>query len=526
MKIFELRKQVILGILSVAYALCLIFGHDIMNYDTVTYMSISLWVRIVKRAIALYFGLNLGWIAGKWIWDRIQYKMCSKCFKICDSRFYWIVFGIIIFFWLPTYITCWPGLGIYDGPCQLGLVSTHHPFLHTLFIHICNSITKFWSGGGQNWLVPYSLTQMCTLAGCFAYAILCLKKWNFPKMYIYAAMLWICIFPMNALMSIASTKDTFFSAVFLLVVCEFGKMRYGKEEYWSKRHHQIRYCILCFLMCALRNNGVYVLIGSLPFLILFAKKYWRKIFLLSVAIIVGYFVYSGPLMDVMTVPKGDKREALTVIIQPLARVYRYQSNDIPPEEKEIIIQIFGGAEPWYVSHISDAPKSQFDSEFFFDRLSSNMELYFKLGLKYPNIYLDAFLANTYGNWYPHEILPDPTAYRMYFEFPEITADEYGSRIPGYYNFLQRLGRDSIYLQVPFLYLFFCTGIVFWVLLFLMGIIVIRKEYSNIFLFAPFLMLFVTIMLGPVALLRYTYPLMCGLVVLIAVVYENDLLAGK
>ena len=258
----------------------------------------------------------------------------------------------------------------------------------------------------------------------------------------------------------------------------------------------------------------------------YSRAYRKRVGLICLFVILAYLLYSGPLMDVMRIPKGDKREAMSMIIQPLARTYREAGDSLSQDEQESIRLLFGNNVPWYESHISDAAKSQFDSKEFFDDLKKYINLYVDLGLRYPGIYLDAVLANTYGNWYPHEILPDSTCYRMYFEFPTVTAEEYGSRIPTLYNFLQKLSRDSSYLRIPFLYLMFCTGFVFWIILFLLAEIIIKKQYHKILIFIPFGALFFTILMGPVALFRYTYPLMIGIPLLFGITYEDKLIVEK
>lgn len=526
----EIRRQVVLGILSVIYAICLVFGHDIMlNYeDGVQYTSLSVWMRVVSWIVILFFALNIARIAVTRIWRGGVKSRVSACrFTISDRKFYWVTVGLILVSYMPTYLACYPGLGIYDGPCQLGQLTTHHPLLHTLLIRFCEKSARWlhW----ESWLVPYSLIQMCVLACCLSYAVLCLKRWAFSGIYISIMIAWICLFPMNALMSITSTKDTLFAALFLLLICELGKMMYSPEDYFNgdrKKYHSIQYCVICFLVCAFRNNGVYVLIGMLPVMAVCVKRYWKKIATLSLIVIAGYFVYSGPLMNVLGIPQGDKKEALTVIIQPMARTYHWQYEALQEEDREAIRQLFGGVDPWYEAHISDAPKSQFHTEVFLDHLWLYLRLYGKLGIQFPKEYADALLANTYGNWYPHEILPDDTCYRFYFEFPGLSPEEYGSKLPGYYTFLQKLSRESSYLNVPFLYLFFCTGIVFWIVSFLIGVIVIRKEYRKMIYFAPAIFLFITIMLGPVALMRYTYPLMVSVPVLTGYTFSKELIVYR
>ncbi len=296
--------------------------------------------------------------------------------------------------------------------------------------------------------------------------------------------------------------------------------------YWSKRVNCVRFAFVCCWLCLLRNNGVYVLAAMTPFLMFYTKRYYKRIGLICMAIVAGYYIYTGPLMDVVQIPKGDSREAMTMIVQPLASTYKEKvKNDLSQEEKEMIQRLFGNNAPWYESHISDAAKCQFDSKEFLGNISKYMKLYIDLGIRYPDVYLNAVLANTYGNRHTHEIFPDSTCYRMHFEFPEVSAEEHGSRFPRLYNFLQKLCRESIYLKVPFLYLVFCTGIVFWIILFLLAEVIIRRQYHKILLFIPFGALFLTILLGPVALLRYTYPLMVGIPILFGKTYEDELAKG-
>lgn len=491
------RKQGVIIVLSVIYAFCIVYGNDIMNNDTVAYMSRRTWGKIAIWSVIMYFCTNL---CRFFIQRVLGIKVClpkTNTFK--PLKFFLLVWGVILLGWLPVYVACYPGLAIYDGPTQTELITTHHPLVHTLFIQGLNYFAQ--KAGWESWVAPYAVIQMAALSAAFAYLLTCLRKWGYNTVYICAVLAWIVFFPMHPLMAVATTKDTFFTVCFILLVCELVKMIRG--GYFEEKNNRLRFMIICSFLCLLRNNGVYILIIMTPFLMLGFKAHCKRIALICLSVIVGYYLYTGPLMDAMRIPKGDKREAMTMVIQPLARTYRDAGASLSEEEREAIRRLFGNNDPWYESHISDAAKSQFDSKEFFDNAARYTKLYISLGVRYPDIYLDAVLANTYGNWYPHETLPDPTCYRMYFEFPAETAGEYGSRLPGLYNFLQRLCRESTYLEIPFLYIIFCTGIVCWIILFLAAEIVIRGEWRKLMVFVPFGALFFTILLGPVALLRYT-----------------------
>lgn len=436
---------------------------------------------------------------------------------------FFCVLTSIVVCWLPTYIVCFPGLGIYDGPTQLITLSTHHPVMHTLLIHFCGALAD-WIGW-SSWLFPYAIIQSLFLASAFSYLLVTLNRWKVPKIVIVLVDIWFCVFPMHALMALASTKDSIFAGFFVLFVCKLGDLLLSDTS-TLPRNWYIKYWLICFMLCAFRNNGVYVLLCTIPFMLFMSNS--KKIILISLTVVITYTIFQGPVMNILHVEQGDKREAMSIIIQPFSRIYNEKGGELSEEELNAISHLFGDHSPWYVSHISDAAKSQFDSAAFFESLENYTKLYIKLGLRYPRTYLDAFLANTYGNWYPHEILPDPVGFeqypnalRRYFEFPGKSAEEYGSIWPSYYNFLYDLTRESSYLRIPMLYLIFCTGIVFWGILFLLVCAIERRAYKKIVLFIPFLALWATIMLGPVALFRYTYPLMVGLPLLACFTFKNQ-----
>lgn len=511
------RRQSLLLVLSVIYAICLVWGKDIMLADTIVYCSLNVLLRIFFNFILIYIIMNFIFLIFKFVTSRITlfYSNKSQYLEISDKRLFFFVFLLIVICWMPTYITCWPGLGIYDGPGQVNNISTHHPVMHTLIIHFCNAMAKQF--GWISWLLPYAVLQLSFLASVFSYQIVTLKRWKITRFAIGLITVWFCIFPMHALMALASTKDSIFAGFFVLFICKIGDMLIMDINSLTRGWY-IKYWLVCFMLCAFRNNGVFVLFFFIPFMKLIPTS--KKIILISLTVVITYIVYQGPVMNMLHVEKGDSKEALSIIIQSLSRTYHEKNTELSEEEKSAIIQLFGNQAPWYESHISDAAKSQFDSTVFFNRFEYYSKLYIRLGIRYPHTYMDAMLANTYGNWYPHEMLPDPTAYRMYFEFPSVSAEEYGSIWPNYYNFLQNLSRESSYLRIPIVYILFCTGIVFWEILFLLVCVIDQRNYKKMIIFIPFLTLWGTIMLGPVALFRYTYPLMVGLPLLGCITYKE------
>ena len=326
----------------------------------------------------------------------------------------------------------------------------------------------------------------------------------------------MCIFPMHALMAMATTKDTLFAAFVLLYMCELIDILEKRCLYWHNKGRCIRFVFISFMMSVFRNNGVYVLVCGSIVVLVFSIQYYKKTIGVLITVFLMYFLYCGPVMGGLGVETGDMREALSIVIQPLARVYNLKNDNISIKDKQRIENVFGNPEViWYEAHKSDAAKSQFDTQFFTSELSENIKLYIKLGIEYPDVYFDALLANTYGNWYPFEKLPDTTTYRMLFEMPE--SDAINSCLPHFYEVLYRIGRESSYQNIPIISLFYSTGIVFWLLLWVIMRLIAYKKYMEVLVCMPLLCLFFTIMLGPVPLFRYTYPLMICLPVVFSLI---------
>ena len=88
-------------------------------------------------------------------------------------------------------------------------------------------------------------------------------------------------------------------------------------------------------MSIFRNNGIYVFIAAFPFVLLVRSavslKKWAFIY---AGVLILSFTYSGIVSNVFHIESGDAREAMSAIIQPLARIYHSVPGELSDEEKE------------------------------------------------------------------------------------------------------------------------------------------------------------------------------------------------
>ena len=163
---------------------------------------------------------------------------------------------------------------------------------------------------------------------------------------------------------------------------------------------------------------------------------------------------------------------------------------------------------------ADIAKSLFQEEVFAKNPGKYISLYFALGKQNPQIYKDAFRFLTLPYWdmnannYKALCVSSPL---MHLTHVDVRID---SHLAFYHDYLEEWiwGQDAypVYISQP--------GIGIWIMVLVCGMAIIRKK-KVLFLGAlPIVVYFVGILFGPVALLRYLYPIMVATPALICMVF--------
>ena len=167
----------------------------------------------------------------------------------------------------------------------------------------------------------------------------------------------------------------------------------------------------------------------------------------------------------------------------------------------------------YDPEISDPVKNKFN------KYTSNMELmdYFKVwfkGLvKHPITYIDATIENTYGYFYPEKI-----DWYIYYSFDDrILEDGFDYHYNGL-SFLRGIlvAFATSFMEIPILGLLINIGFSTWIIIFLIGYVIHKKEYKKIVLYLPAVISILVCVAGPVnTYFRYAMPYIFGLPVMIS-----------
>lgn len=500
----------------------LVFGSELFVWDHVSLFNWKQWTGILF--VGFLFAAMLVCLFSSL--PRAQKKLCG-CTRphLLENvfnggwRYFLIVWGILFVCWIPALLAGYPGIYGYDSAVQVtylapgSQLNAHHPILHTLYLYGSLRLGELCFGSTQAGMLIYALTQMLALSAAFAYACRFLAKRKAGIWWQVGLIAYFALWPINAILSISSTKDVLFSAIFLLLVLFTWDMAKQPDTFFHSWPRIFRYVLTVFFMCAMRNNGIYVLIVAIPFILILLRRYWKRAACVCAACLLLYGVYTGPVYTLLNVRDGSIREALSVPLQQLARVAYYAKDQLTEEEYAQICEIIPEERlSSYTSRIADPIKNHLRADVFEENPGRYIKLWIKLGLKFPGVYIDSFLSNNFGFWYPDMAFPDPPAWHPYLEFknavtPTFKVVKMETKSPALLKFYQDIAYNTVHQKIPVVSMLFSPGFSFWLLFIYLLAVLYFKKYR---LLLPGLYLFLlwgTLLLGPVVLLRYVYPLM-------------------
>lgn len=455
------------------------------------------------------------------------------------GKTFWISFGCLSLCWFPAWLAYYPGICSYDIPAQmqqvlLGEYNTHHPLAHTLvlqfFYRIGEALGNVNGGIGLCTLLQL-LVLAASMAGLIAVLAKCkVKCWLLFLLTIYCAML-----PVNAYMSITTTKDVLFS---VFVIWFFAGVYISLN--WEGKYpatFRFLYILATMGVVLFRNNGKYALAVTWAVLVLVAickiagKQSLSKWKILLVDTTIGLFigvVLAACLAKGLNAQPGDKREMLSMPIQQLARTMVYhgglgvveQDDDtIEKRDKDLINELFlYESVKNYRPEISDPVKRWTNTYVVRYKTAEFLKTYLNLLVKYPEDFVNAALAVNAG-WL--SLTDDSHATINQFEFKEglgYIQTNWSQELEGTYLYrdskwpwlldkMNAFASNNTYLKIPVVRFLVAPGIYLWSYLFVAAWLLLHRKYSDLIPFTWLLGYYGTLILGPAVQMRYLYPLM-------------------
>ncbi len=440
------------------------------------------------------------------------------------------VLGILFICWLIPFLAAWPGVYVVDNVFQMkwfleGQVNAHHPVLHTYLLGWILKTGRYFFGSYEAALGIFCLLQMLFMSAVFSYLLKKLEGYVSVRFRVIST-LFFGLIPYNPVSAFTATKDTLFAGFFLLVVLKSFLLADSQDEFFSSKKEMIFFCLQVFLMCAFRNTGIYIFIFSLPIFLIVCRKYWKRMFAIGIVSVLLWLFYTGPVYGILHVTKGSSAEMLSVPMQQLARVMVEGSEKLTEEERETI----GMYIPDYVLYeprVADPVKDTFQGDIFDEAPLGFVKLWFQVGVKCPIIYLDAFLQENEGFWNPFMKYPDPGTYLPYIPYrsadPQMWGEarkgqvfiEQNSWFPQIAYVYEKLTETGDYNRIPGVCFIYSIATAFWLMVAGFMYCLKKKRYK---MAAPFFLLiglWGTLMLSPVVVFRYGYPLIISIPVVYA-----------
>ena len=446
---------------------------------------------------------------GMW-YERAQDNKNYTCRN--NLVYFLIVWGSIFLCYMPIFLAFWPGNFIYDASYQLSEVvnnayKTHHPLLHTWLMGKAYRIGLEFGNVSKGFQL-YTLFQMLVLSSAFAYCILYLRKKGAPKLFRGISLIWFVLFPMNSIFSITATKDVFFAAFFLYTMIFFLRYFYDKEKFhWYTYVAMILFGALSALF---RNNAIYAIVLFCVICFIVTKGWINKskvvMILLSIYIITissNQFLIEG----LNAYPGAKNRESLSVPLQGLARVAAYRGDELYEYEYNEICMYIREQDIANYSPVNSDPIKNYANEELLETNKLNfLKLWAKIGMQYPDEYIESLVFNTMGYWY---LFPMKDYVTMKVSlYHTLIGTEQEIEKESYCDWAEKIYLEIFsaknYQYTPLLGYSFRIAPYIWFIFLVIFFSIIRKDKKAILIMMLPLSYFGTCLLGPTVAIRYVY----------------------
>lgn len=430
--------------------------------------------------------------------------------------FYMVCFIIC---WLPYIIIFYPGTLNRDSLLEieqyLGEIewTTHHPILPTIIFGTFMKIGVFCLTNDNLGIFFNNIFQIILGTALLSYSMNYIYTLTQSKKIKYGIFIFFAFFPTWPIHFYTEVKDIYFSMSILFYV--IFSMKFIIAEGKLNKKQWMTYLVSMILVYLFRNNGVYIVLFSLPFLAIIVKKREKiKIIACSTFAIVLCFSLTQIYTKANNITNGSVREALAIPLQQTARyVMEYE---LTQEEESTISKLVDieDIRQNYFPETVDFVKKNFKPSATKEDLKEYFIQWFKMFFKHPNVYLKATMNATYGYYYP-----DRKEYKDGVAFYDIDTPDYRNVSNFDIHFLSHteVYRDMMiratYMlrNMPIIGLLFSCGFYTWGVIVITLILWYFKRKREMVILVPLYTIILVCTASPVnAFVRYMIPVMLTL----------------
>ena len=319
-----------------------------------------------------------------------------------------LCYGIFLLFY-------YPGILNYDNANQIKEIMGFHtryldainpiinstltnfnPIVHTFLLGGLFKIGYFLNNVNLG-LFFYTFIQLLIIITIYSYTISYSINEKTNPLISFIILLVLGFIPLFGFYSITLVKDTLYASFLLLFSLKVYEINKNNN---FKINDYLDLFLISILVCLFRNNGIFIILITLPFL--FYKS--KKIILVLTMVLFSAFCFNRILLPKLKVSGTSIREMLSIPFQQTARLVKLKENKIDNEDKIIINKIldYNNLKIDYNEDLADPVKNKYNKDASRKDLENYAIVWFKYFLKYPNVYLDATINNVTGYFYPFE----------------------------------------------------------------------------------------------------------------------------
>ena len=497
------------------FAFCMVAGTQLDTKGRILYKNGVMWLAMLILAIMFT-------VLVRFFWDRLSEVRQKEAVekeekqKKRNIRSFLGRAGIIFICYIPVFLAVYPGFFVYDAMDELGQVvsrnfTAQHPIIHVLLLGgIIQLVYKLT--GAYNWgIACYTVFQMIVMAGIFSWCVERLKLRGMKKWGCNALTLYFGLCPVLVMYALCSAKDGLFTGMMLLFVICLQDLCSAPDSFLKQKWKIILLVLSAVGMMSFRFNGVYAFIVFIPFLLFALRKYWKRIVICLGAVFILYFGINNALTTYFHA-ESLENQTIVVPVMQVARVYNEKKEELPEKEKEVLYRYLSeDVLARYTPKLADRVKAFFNGEAYAEDSESFLNLWKQWGLRYPDVYLDAWFMTSYGFWYPDTVI-DVYRDNITFTFVYKDSSYFGyevespgirnSKIPWLNELYRKMSIEIFQQKMPVISMLFSPGFMIWVMLFLMGFLCYKQKYICVLPFLFPLLCWLTVLLGPTYLVRY------------------------
>ena len=446
-----------------------------------------------------------------------------------------VFFLILALCYLAVLLAFYPGVISYDFEHEIaqfssGIFEAAHPVFHTFLIGLFSCLGEKVFHSLTFGLCLYNLFQLLCVAALFAQVCAFVSRrvslgWTIALTAAFAFL------PFHGVLAVSTVKDALFTALCTRLCTCLWQMAEDPRAFLSSFRARLRLFLLCLFMCLLRHNAVFAVLPAILVMILLCLSHSRRIWVTALAMSVLCFGIPKGLEFSVHARRLPSTELLSVPCQQLMRTgVRANLNE---QEYEDIAKRFSFALHKYRENCADPAKG---GNFDFARFSADPLNFWKTwahyGRRFPLIYVEAFLENCIGIWYPGDISHAHTLstedWKMVYLNTSYSYEEgrYDihphSLLPSLRTLIRSMTHDMLWEKIPLLSLLFIPSTYTFLLLLVQLRLRYLRSRHRVSCF-PLWGLFLSILFSAGVFIRYAYPLMAGVPVLAVMAFFSPAL---